>query len=145
MSYRKKRSNSDLHPLNLPALSLSFLQGEEQELCFSSIELLGNVKLSGCGDGSQHRHWSQGVRDGTSTLWHCSRHDLSPMHQLRHTHSTSGERQMPIKYFSHSLVQQGKSEGKPVHPSPGFMYLTVSRHVLFVYLHQGSGSGLSWD
>lgn len=67
------------------------------------------------------------------------------MHQLRHTHSTSGERQMPIKYFSYSLVQQGKSEGKPVHPSPGFMYLTVSRHVLFVYLHQGSGSGLSWD
>lgn len=46
---------------------------------------------------------------------------------------------MPIEYFSHSLVQQGKSEGKPVHPSPGFMYLTVSRHVLFVYLHQGSG------
>lgn len=25
-----------------------------------------------------------------------------------------------------------------LHSSPVFMYLTVSRHVLFVYLHQGS-------
>lgn len=80
--------------------------------------------------------------------WRCSRHDLSHMHQPRLTQSMAAEGWMPIKYFwikyfSHSVVHQWMS--RESYPSPGFMYLTVSRHVLLVNLHQSGWSDFCWD